>query len=238
MESDENKVYRAKLIASRVLELYGVEHAYAAAHDNLRRDPNQSWMDVASDLGALLTKEARLGARNSRITRSGWNLEEQMKQLPAPYWSEVHGPVFAYAARGDTRACCVTWRDDYVLLHHDELLPLPRLAGKPDVTQPGVEQVLDLAEAVGEAMAPHYDGAGGVKPTRPRRFNVGEAVLGGRPGKARDMMKDMLEIPGNKSFRETLIGLQERLRLRDRRPRAKPRRSELPRDQHDGENDA
>jgi hypothetical protein len=60
MESDENKVYRAKLIASRVLELYGVEHASAAAHDNLRRDPNQSWMDVASDLGALLTKEARL----------------------------------------------------------------------------------------------------------------------------------------------------------------------------------
>jgi hypothetical protein len=51
-------------------------------------------------------------------------------------------------------------------------------------------------------------------------------------------MKDMLEIPGNKSFRETLVGLQERLRLRDRRPRAKPRRSELPRDQHDGENDA
>jgi hypothetical protein len=58
------------------------------------------------------------------------------------------------------------------------------------------------------------------------------------PGKARDMMKDMLEIPGNKSFRETLVGLQERLRLCDRRPRAKPRRSELPRDQHDGENDA
>jgi hypothetical protein len=103
-----------------------------------------------------------------------------MRQLPAPYWSEVHGPVFAYAARGDTHACCVTWRDDYVLLHHDELLPLPRLAGKPDVTVPGVEQVLDLDEAVGEAMAPHYDGAGGVKPMRPRKFNVGEAVFGGR----------------------------------------------------------
>jgi hypothetical protein len=60
MDSDENKVYRAKLIASRVLELYGVEHAYAVAHDELRRDPNRSWIDISADLGALLTKEARL----------------------------------------------------------------------------------------------------------------------------------------------------------------------------------
>jgi hypothetical protein len=102
-----------------------------------------------------------------------------MRQLPAPYWSEVHGPVFAYAARGDTRACCVTWRDDYVLLHHDDLLPLPRLGGKPDATYPGVEQVLDLDAAVTDAMTPHVLDGGGVKPSLPRRFDVGAAILAG-----------------------------------------------------------
>jgi hypothetical protein len=58
MDSDKNKVYRAKLIASRVEELYGIKHAYAAAHDELKRDPNRSWLDIAAHLGAVLTKEA------------------------------------------------------------------------------------------------------------------------------------------------------------------------------------
>jgi hypothetical protein len=101
-------------------------------------------------------------------------LEMTMRQIPAPYYTEQHGPVFAYATAGDTSACCVTWLDAYVVVDHDCLLRLPRRGDQPDVTVPGVLEVLDLEAAVGECMSPT-----GIT-MKPRKFTVGEAVFGRR----------------------------------------------------------
>jgi hypothetical protein len=37
------------------------------------------------------------------------------------------------------------------------------------------------------------------------------------PGKAREFMRDVMEIPGNKSFRETLMAVSEELEAKARR---------------------
>jgi hypothetical protein len=102
-----------------------------------------------------------------------------MRQLPAAYYSAAHGPVFAYATRDQVHACCVTWRDDYVVLTHDELLRLPALGGRPDVSVAGVMQVVDLENAVIDTMSPHIvDGR--PKPSLRRAFTIGDAVFSGK----------------------------------------------------------
>ena len=107
-----------------------------------------------------------------------------MRQLPAAYFSAVHGPVFAYITRDGVHACCVTWRDEYVVLTHDELLKLPTLGGKPDVSVSGVLEVVDLDEAVLECMAPTSIKAW------PRRYTVGEAIFSGH------LFNSMIYAPG------------------------------------------
>lgn len=92
-----------------------------------------------------------------------------MRQLPGAYWTEAHGPVYAYHSRDDTRAFCVSWRDEHVTVHHDELLP-PRECI-------GAAEIADLAEAIGEMMAPHRLDGGGYKLPPPRAFDTGEVVL-------------------------------------------------------------
>lgn len=99
-----------------------------------------------------------------------------MKQLPAAYYSAAHGPVFAYLTRDGLHACCVTWRDDYVVLTHDDLLRLPALGGRPDLSVTGVMQVIDLENAVIDVMSPHVV-KGGLKSNLQRTFMIGDAIL-------------------------------------------------------------
>jgi hypothetical protein len=99
-----------------------------------------------------------------------------MKQLPAAYTTAAFGPVFAYQTRDDLHACCVTHRDEYVVVHHDDLMPLPTNGSGP----PGADVIAELAEYAGEVMAPHMLNSRDAKPLRPRRSTVGEAALGCR----------------------------------------------------------
>jgi hypothetical protein len=110
--------------------------------------------------------------------KAGWSWEKGMRQIPAAYWSDAFGAVFAYATRDDVHACCVTWRDEYIVLSHDELKPPPKVDGRPDMTREGMPEICDLAEAVWDAMCPHVLDGGGVKRPLPRKYNVGEAVFG------------------------------------------------------------
>lgn len=92
-----------------------------------------------------------------------------MRQLPGAYWTEAHGPVFAYRARSDTEADAVTWADAYVAVHHDSLLPPRQCEGSVEIQ--------DLSDAVAEAMTPHALDGGGHKRPPPRMYDVGDPVL-------------------------------------------------------------
>src|SRR5262245_60016092 len=96
--------------------------------------------------------------------------EEQMKQLPGAFYSEVHGPVFAYLTRDERSACCVTWRDQYVVLGHDALL------APPPYEVPGTAVIEALSTRVAEAMSPHVDD-GSLKFVPCPHSHVGEAVF-------------------------------------------------------------
>lgn len=100
-----------------------------------------------------------------------------MRQIPDAYWTDAFGAVFAYATRDDVHACCVTWRDEYIVLFHDDLRPLPRVGGRPDTSKMGVAEIVDLDEAVSDMLAPHY-ASGTPKRPRPRASHVGEAIFG------------------------------------------------------------